>query len=167
MRRSKRIATLAAGGACLLVLTACGDEPQVFSGIEQCAMETGDRSQCEIDFAQAELAHAETAPKFEEQASCEEQYGKGNCVPANQQQAEGGGGGFFMPMMMGYMMARAFGGVSQPVYYDRKGYAYTRGAPAPAGVGMPNRTPGGAAGTNTVQRGGFGGTAGPAYSAGS
>lgn len=164
MKRSRRIATLAAGGATLLVLTACGEEPQVFSGVEQCAMETGDRRQCEIDFAAAEQAHAETAPKFEQQASCEEQYGVGNCVPAGQQ--AGMGGGFFMPMMMGYMMGRMFSGVSQPVYYDRGGYAYTRGKPAPAGLGLPSRAPG-AATPAGMRRGGFGGTAGAAYSAGS
>ncbi len=173
MRRSKRIATLVAGGTCLLLLSACEDDPEVFAGVEQCVAETGDRIACEADYAAALAAHRETAPKFADAARCEEIYGEGKCVPApagqtageqvaqGEQTAQGeqvaGGGGFFMPMMMGYMMGRMIGGASMPVYRDKSGYAYTSRAPGPA---TPDamRAP--------SSRGGFGRTGGAFSSAG-
>lgn len=163
MRRSKRIATLAAGGACLLVLTACEEKPDVFGSVEQCAMNTGDRTLCEQEFGQAQAAHEETAPKFEQQASCEEVYGQGKCVPA---QSASGGGSFFMPAMMGFMLGRMMGGAAMPVYYDRRGYAYTRGAPASTRIGGLSRAPAGAPDIGGTRRGGFGAT-GSLYSSGS
>ncbi len=152
MRRSNRIATLTLGSACLLVLASCSEnEPGVFQSVDDCLLQTGDRGACEQDQQAALKMHEETAPKYEQQASCEEVYGEGKCVPAQ----SAGGGSWFMPAMMGFMMGRMMGGGSaMPVYHDRRGYAYAGGKPWQGyGTAASSSRSG-----STVSRGGFGST---------
>lgn len=177
MRRSKRIATLTLGSACLLVLASCGEDnpPDVYGSVDECIAKTGDRTSCDQELAAAQKQHEETAPKYEQKASCEEIYGQGKCVPA---QSASGGGSWFMPAMMGFMAGRMMGGMSQPVYYDRRGYAFAGGQPWQERRDSVARSSGGYSRTGTtgttagsspsgsVSRGGFGAT-GSALSSGS
>ncbi len=104
-------------------------ETHVFPTLEECtASATGDSGyssrECSEAFALAEVAHAETAPRYNERALCEEQHG-GECV-ADPSAAASGGGSIFMPLMMGYMMGsmmnngRATMG-AQPLYRNSTG----------------------------------------------
>lgn len=106
-------------------------ETQVFPSLSECtAAAAGGVSQysaqdCEQAFALAEVAHSETAPRYDELALCEEQHG-GECVADPAAAASSGGGGIFMPLMMGYMMGsmmsngRATMG-AQPLYRTSTG----------------------------------------------
>lgn len=162
MRRSRRIATLALGGACLLSLNACDDKPKsdkVYGSVVECVADGKDEAACRQAFDEAGKIHEKEAPRFAAQASCEETYGAGNCVPAQS------GGGWFMPAVAGFMMGRMLGGSplagATPVYRDRYGYSYAGGRPMPdlqqAGTqsrsSSPTTKP---SGTSTTQRGGFG-----------
>ncbi|MEO5337375.1 MAG: DUF1190 domain-containing protein [Magnetospirillum sp. WYHS-4] len=174
MKRSRHVATLALGGACLLALTACDDKPKppdsIYGSVEECVADGKDEAVCRQSFADAQKAHQAAAPHHKNQASCEEVYGVGKCVPAQS------GGGWFMPALAGFMMGKMMGGGSQmaaatPVYRDRYGYSYTGGRPLPdiapkreeqrtggysgSGTGWSG---GKAAASPTVQRGGFGST---------
>jgi uncharacterized protein YgiB involved in biofilm formation len=165
MRKSRRIATLALGGACLLALTACEDKPKdrVYGSVEECVADGRDESSCRQAFDEAGLAHQKDAPRFTAQGTCEETHGAGNCVPAQ------GGGGWFMPALTGFMMGRMMGGGQMagatPVYRDRYGYSYAGGRPIPdlkpAAGSMSS-----AGKASTVQRGGFG-SSGRSFSASS
>ncbi|MBY0431652.1 MAG: DUF1190 domain-containing protein, partial [Rhodospirillales bacterium] len=130
MRRSRRIATLTLGGACLLALAACGDdegaEAKVYPSVEDCVAETKDEATCKKDFEDAQKRHAETAPNYPARGSCEEMYGQGKCVPVQKQDSHGGLTEMFMPALAGFLLGRTMG-QSQPVVVDRSGYAYVGG----------------------------------------
>lgn len=175
MRRSRRIATLALGGACLLSLTACDDKPKsdkVYGSVVECVADGKDETACRQALEEAGQVHEKDAPRFAARASCEETYGVGNCVPAQS------GGGWFMPAVTGFMMGRMLGGSplagATPVYRDRYGYSYAGGRPLPdlaqrrdgtqagsGGTSAGSFRGGGStatkpSGTSTTQRGGFG-----------
>lgn len=161
-----RYSTVAAVVA-LLALVSCGpnscssDDTQgpipagdsVYSDEAGCVAAGNTADACHAAFAAAQQQHEATAPHYAAQASCEDVYGPGNCVPRGS-----GGDSFFMPYMMGYMMGG--GGydrtvvVSRPVYIDRSGSFYSSGAriSTPPSVGS---------------RGGFGASSSiaPSYSA--
>lgn len=133
MKRSRSIVLttmLATGG---LSLTACegdtGGKPVdalSFTSVAECrAARTVTDAQCETAFQQAQKASAENAPRFDDQKTCEEQYGVSQCVPRNN-------GSFFTPLLTGFIIGQAlnnFGGGYRgaPMYRDRLGN-YTGGA---------------------------------------
>ena len=145
MRRSRRVATLLAGTATLLVLTACDEDPsdaKLYSDLEACKVENTP-DECEKAFAAAKTFHAEQTTRYKSQAECEDLFGQGRCEEVS---AVGGGpagqatpgqaipgqtastGGFFMPALMGFMLGRSLSGfgptAGYPVYSDRQGYVY-------------------------------------------
>jgi uncharacterized protein YgiB involved in biofilm formation len=77
--------------------------------------------QCQASYEQA----LNQAPRFNDQPSCEEQYGQGQCVPRTQ----AGGGSFFVPLLTGFLVARALGGFGGGYYGYRSPYRdrYYRG----------------------------------------
>ncbi len=67
-----------------------------------------------------------SAPRFEDQADCEDQFGNGNC--------RSGGTGYFMPIMTGFMIGRLMSGGSRyryaGLYRDERDDAYYSGSGA-------------------------------------
>ncbi|HSV28594.1 MAG TPA: DUF1190 domain-containing protein [Candidatus Omnitrophota bacterium] len=125
MRRSKRIATLTAGGACLVILAACDDSAvlpdtvTIHPNIDSCTQATGKLVACQQAFSEALSAHYTQAQKHPDRASCEERYGQGNCTPIQGQRGEA-----FVPAIAGFVLGSALGVASGvPVHYDRQGYA--------------------------------------------
>ena len=131
-KRSNRVA-LAVVGAAAFALAACGEEQvdaQAFPDLAACkaAATSGgmfSTQACDEAFGEAQALHAEAAPRYDSQATCEAEHGAGNCV--TEQQASGGSSGsIFMPMMMGYLIGSMLGGNSgkaaaQPLYKTSNG----------------------------------------------
>lgn len=94
-----------------MVLTACGDEPMsdvsVFRDVEQCvATNLFDRDTCSTMQADALEAHQSQAPRYDEQALCEAEFGLNGCTFVNRQadREEGGStSGFWMPFFSGWV----------------------------------------------------------------
>lgn len=128
MKRSKRIATLTLGGACLVVLAGCGESTEdmkVYQTVDECVAETSDRALCESELTAAKLAHEDTAPRFDSDAACKQEFE--NCVGVP---GVGGTTSWFMPALGGFVLGRMIGQpFAQPVFYDRKGYAFVRNLP--------------------------------------
>lgn len=194
-KRARRVALLLAGAA-TLSLAACKDDSvdaASFPDLQSCQEHAAKNSlwfspeDCEKQFAQAQQNYAETAPRYESQALCEQEHGEGNCGADPAAQA-GGGGSSFMPLLMGFMLGNilARGGVfGQPMVRTADGrfstpagnqsFASNRGAgkvapatfnPAPRTIGRPPMSA-----AQVAQRGGFGaartgGTGGSARSSG-
>lgn len=163
MRRSRRVATLVAGGALVgATLTGCDpaqEEVRIYPTAESCAVERTP-AECDAAFQQAEREHLATAPRFRTNEECEAAMGEGACTVVQNNT----GTGFFMPLMMGYMLGRTLG-APRPIYVDRDGFARSPGgvlgripggrttlARGPIGADVPR-----AAATGT-SRGGFGST---------
>ena len=188
MTRTGRMAALAAAVSVAALLSACDDkQPQhrsqvgtpqgqqeqtVYRNLDACLAQAKDMDgvqACRDGYSQAMEKMAE-APKYENQATCEDVYGAGACVPRGSVVHDGGGGGWFIPYMMGYMIGGGFGHSTAyyPVYVDRGGTTYAAGY---GGVGAGSArssvvsTPswqGGAPAavhSSSVTRGGFGSTA--------
>ena len=128
--RNVRIALL---GAAAFGLSGCVPEDvatQVFPSLAECRAAALDLTgafsveDCEQAFALAEVAHNETAPRYNELALCEEQHG-GECT-VDPAAASSGGGSIFMPLMMGYMMGSMMNNgraamAAQPLYRTASG----------------------------------------------
>jgi uncharacterized protein YgiB involved in biofilm formation len=104
--------------------TATADAVQIYPSVEACRA-AHSAAECDQAFAGAQAAHDGSAPHYASQASCEDLYGVGQCVPRT-----GGSGGWFIPAMIGFTLGHALGGygapvIYQPVYVDRRGIAYT------------------------------------------
>lgn len=185
MKRSGLMAAAAAVSAVAL-LSACDDHPHrtsqagvpqgqqqqtVYRNLDACLAQATDMTMvqaCRDGYAQAMEKMAE-APKYETQATCEDVYGPGACVPRGSVVHDGGGGGWFVPYMMGYMIGGGFGRSTAyyPVFVDRGGttFAGGYGGSATSVVNAPSWN-GGApaaaaarASSSSVVRGGFGSTA--------
>lgn len=146
--------------ALALCVVACDDsdtsqqppEVKVYASVDACKAEQPE-DECQKAFDGARDEHDRTAPRFQAQATCEDLYGPGNCVPRH---SEYGGNDVFIPYMMGYMMGHSSGSTvvyHYPVYVDRGGTAYSRGS----SIGTFARTAPSA--PATISRGGFGGSA--------
>lgn len=165
MKRSSQIA-LVLMSASPLLLTACSREQSeegLYTSVDACIQQTGDRSSCYQALAQAEREAMETAPRYATQEECVAAHGDGQCRTVTQQQ----GSSIFMPMMAGYIMGRMLSGnrvsglAGSPAFKDHRGGfqrpvagangVYRSGArPAMAPVRMAaNQKP-------TASRGGFG-----------
>ncbi|MBC6983009.1 DUF1190 domain-containing protein [Caulobacter sp. 17J80-11] len=169
-RRSASVGFSVLGLSAATVLAGCeqrveapAEETPVYASVEQCRQENM-AEDCDTAFQQAKADHARTAPKFADKAACEADWGAGSCE--EQPPVQAGGHSVFMPMMMGFLIGRAFGGGGYPVYGSPGGGLYSGGnkvgdAPVRNGKAMlPSRlsvasTPEG----GVVSRGGFGATA--------
>jgi uncharacterized protein YgiB involved in biofilm formation len=123
-------------GMAALSLAACDEDPtvqaQAFPDLASCLGEADEADapfaaqDCETAFAAAEAAHLEGAPRYEDEALCEEQHG-GECVAETRP-----GGPVFMPILAGYLLGRALSGdgravLSQPIVRRPGGYATVSG----------------------------------------
>lgn len=160
MKRSRRVGLLMASTISILALSGCYEEEPakiapadhsagIFQSVEACladARKTGASSEaaegepmsplqklemaCVDDWKKAEEEHVKNAPRFSDLASCEAEFGAGNCgAPAQDAAAAApgtvivqndGGGSAFMPFMMGYMLSNMMQS-SAPAYPDRSG----------------------------------------------
>lgn len=131
MKRSRVIPLIALGSASI-ALVGCESQQQalVFENVEQCvqSMELPD-SACQAEYDKALAAHQNSAPRFTDQKSCEEDFGAGRCSSYS-----AGGQSFFIPLMAGYMLASVvnsgqnyryggYGGTyAQPLYRTRNDF---------------------------------------------
>lgn len=123
--RGARMALL---GAAAFGLAACQEDgveavafPDEAACVEANADDPDARAACGEALAAAEAEHRRSAPRYDEQALCEEEHG-GACVAEDRE----GGGGVFLPIMAGYMMGRMLSGgsaqtLAQPLYRGRDG----------------------------------------------
>lgn len=139
------------GTAAAVSLTACGDEPttevQAFRSVSQCvASGLFDEESCEAMLRDALQAHQEDAPRYAEEALCEEEFGQEAC---QYQQAQGGGGGYWMPFFTGWIVGSLASEVIDEVgdafkKKQRKKYGtgsyYTQPFYRTANAGAPLRT---------------------------
>ncbi|MFD2174154.1 DUF1190 domain-containing protein [Rhodobacter lacus] len=180
---SKRSATVALFlvGAAAFTLAGCREEnvdAQAFPDLQSCLDAAGTGSlfsaeDCRKGFDEAATLNAETAPRYDSLAVCEEQYGKGNCG-SEAQAVEGGSGSIFMPLLMGFLLGNMLGGArgigAQPLHRTADGRFTTPGGgtsyanntgrgkigagaftKAPTTIGKPPMTR-----ATVAQRGGFG-----------
>lgn len=128
MKRSQRIATLTLGGAFVVLLAACGDsaeEMKAYKTVDECVAETNDRALCEGEMTAARLNHEDSAPRFADEQACKQEFD--NCTAVK---GVDGTPSWFMPAIGGFVLGRLLSQSSaQPVFYDRKGYAYVRNLP--------------------------------------
>lgn len=177
-KRSSKVALMVMVPATTIMLASCSSEQPietaVYETVDQCAG-FYNPEQCQAEFAAAKALHPQVAPKYTDQASCETDFGAGNCeAPAaaattasTTPAAASSSGSFFMPMMMGFMAGQLFNGggrshvKAQPLYKsgdDRATFRTAANQPVSRFTGpvsvMPSRVvpqPGA-----IVKRGGFG-----------
>ena len=100
---------------------------KIYNSVEACRVEQP-AEDCAKAFAGAEVEHEKSAPRFAARALCEAQYG--GCGAFHD-----GTGDWFVPAMVGFMLGHAPGTgavasvVSQPIYVDRGGTAYSGASP--------------------------------------
>lgn len=100
---------------------------KIYSSVEACRAEEP-AEDCAKAFASAEQEQAKSAPRFASRGLCEAQYGSCGAL-------HDGTGDWFGPAMVGFMLGHALGTgglagvVSQPVYVDRGGTAYSGASP--------------------------------------
>jgi uncharacterized protein YgiB involved in biofilm formation len=124
-----------------------GFQTLAFANLEECkATQVVTASTCELEFKRAEQIKVADAPKFENLASCEQEYGAAAC-----RSSTWNGASVFVPVMAGFLVARSLSGSQtegQPLYPPRTGPAS-----CPPGVqGRPEceqRTSGGSSGTSS------------------
>ncbi|WP_246849319.1 DUF1190 domain-containing protein [Rubellimicrobium arenae] len=118
-----------------LTLAACEEDPvvqaQAFPDLASCIDEADEADaaftaqDCETAFLAAQAAHLESAPRYEDEALCEEQHG-GECIVEARP-----GGSVFMPILTGYLLGRALSGgsglLSQPLVSRPGGFATVSG----------------------------------------
>ena len=119
-KRSRAVPLVALAGA--FGLAACEDDrvdAAVFPTAETCAAEAREG---EVWFSEADCAeaaetalaeHERSAPRYDDQALCEEQHG-GECYAEQRP----GGGSVFLPLIAGYMLGNMMSGrgAAQPLY---------------------------------------------------
>lgn len=91
-----------------IALSSCGEDPAVdaaaYSSPDQCiAAGKFSREDCLSDYQTAVQDFQKTAPKFNSQKECEDEFGANGCQ-ASTVVVQQGGGNSFVPYMMGYMM---------------------------------------------------------------
>ena len=86
MKRSRHVA-LTLLGAAAFGLAACQEEATEaasFADLDSCMAAASDggwftEADCKTTFAEAQVLHEETAPRYESRELCEEEHGVGNC----------------------------------------------------------------------------------------
>ncbi len=168
MKRSRKVALVLMSVSPLL-LTACASEEKLeqglYTSVEACTTQTGDRESCEKSFAAASSEHEASAPKYANREACEAEHGAGQCESSRSSSS------MFMPIMAGYLMGRMMSGnkvaglQSSPVFRDAKGGWQRPASPGSSGVYRPGSLGGRPSApvqmapnqAPTVSRGGFGG----------
>ncbi len=177
-KRSSKVALMVMVPATTMILASCSSEEPVqtavYENADQCAGYYNPE-QCQAEFNAAKALHPQVAPKYTDKASCETDFGAGQCettptttaatttAPAVTQSS----GGSFMPMMMGFMAGQMFSGgnrsslQAQPLYKssdDRSTFRTATNQPVSRFTGpvkvMPSRMAPQAG--SLVKRGGFG-----------
>jgi uncharacterized protein YgiB involved in biofilm formation len=89
---------------------AIAPDAQAFSTVEECRMTAGMTAEaCERAFAAAQQAAVANAPRFDNQTSCEAQYGAGQC-----RSSTWNGASVFVPAVIGMLVARSMMNADQP-----------------------------------------------------
>ena len=106
MKRSRAVVLTTLSAAGVAALSACGSsEEEVdsfpYATVAECER-AGDvpASECQAAYNQALANHELSAPRFESQALCEEEFGNNGCQTASS------GGSFWMPVLAGFMVGR-------------------------------------------------------------
>lgn len=140
---------------------AIAPDAQAFSTVEECRSAPGMTPEaCDRAFATAQQAAVANAPRFDNQTSCEAQYGAGQC-----RSSTWSGASVFVPAVVGMLVARSMMNAgqpqSQPLYPPRAGPANCpQGASTP---GQPECAPQ----SRTSSSGGGAFASGRSYSTGS
>ena len=134
-RKRARTARVVLLGTAAFSLAACQPENQVeatvFPSVAECQavadLPENDftAEDCQAGFDEAQAVAAETAPRYESEALCEEQHG-GECVV--EQRSDGTS--IFLPLLAGYMLGNMLGGrgmAAQPLYRTQGGRFATPG----------------------------------------
>ncbi len=122
MKRSRTTSLLLMGAAPLL-FSACQREPEVreglYTSVDTCARETGDRASCQEALASAQKQAGEQAPRYASQEQCRQDWGNERCTEQHDSQ----GHSFIGPMMAGFFMSQMLsnraGFNSAPAFQDR------------------------------------------------
>ncbi|WDS35378.1 DUF1190 domain-containing protein [Pseudoxanthomonas sp.] len=122
MKRSRTTSLLLMGAAPLL-FSACQREPEVreglYTSVDTCARETGDRASCQEAFASAQQQSAEQAPRYASQDQCKADWGEDRCT----EQRDSQGHSFVGPLMAGFFMSQMLnnraGLAGAPAYQGR------------------------------------------------
>lgn len=109
-------------------------DAQAFATTEECRTTAGMTAEaCDRAFASAQAVAAANSPRYENQASCEAQYGAGQCRTSTWN-----GSSVFVPAMVGMLVARSLANAaqpqSQPLFPSRAGPAN-----CPQGASTPGR----------------------------
>jgi len=139
-KRSRRVVltTLTAAGAA--AVSGCGSsdwsdsdaEGQVFSSVTECVAAGESRSECENAYAQARSADNDSAPRFDSQALCEQEFGSNQC-----EQRTSSGNSFWVPLLAGFVIGNVIDDIDidgrkrrryAPLYRSSAGTWYHGGA---------------------------------------
>lgn len=105
MKRS-RTAALLLMSSLPLYLTACGDDDTtregLYTSVESCAAQTGDRATCEQAFAKAKTDAEQNGPRFANREECATTYDWDRC----EERRDNTGHSFFGPMMTGFFLSQ-------------------------------------------------------------
>lgn len=162
MKRS-RVAKLILMGSGTFLLAGCSDPsppPSNFSTLDQCLQSKQFPEEvCKQSYEEAKALYEKDAPHFGQAASCEQQFGAGNCAPVRSSD----GSSWFLPAMAGYMIANALNSNDSRQYNSNLGgYGAGRGAYTSYpnyGAGTPYSSAGKYSPqpkATTTSRGGFG-----------
>ncbi|HEY0326427.1 MAG TPA: DUF1190 domain-containing protein [Allosphingosinicella sp.] len=191
-KRSRRVVltTLTAAGA--VAVSGCGSsdwsdadaEGQVYASVSECVAAGETRTECENAYSQARIDDSDSAPRFDSQSLCEQEFGSNQC-----EQRTTSGNSFWVPLLAGFVIGNAIGDVDidvdgrrrrryAPLYRSSGGTWFHGGA----GYGPLTRRSGGGYGfsrsgfdrpvgaprtysrSDVASRGGFGGRSGGASS---
>lgn len=114
MKRSTQIGLAAVGVVLVAAIWSSRDGDAkgdvAYGSIEECKADGQvSAQQCETLFGEAAAKRLAEAPKFQNQQSCEAQYGANGCSAARI-----GGVEYFLPALAGFMLARSLSGGGQP-----------------------------------------------------
>jgi uncharacterized protein YgiB involved in biofilm formation len=106
-------------------------DANVFKSVDDCLTSRDlDPTACRAAHENASQTHAQSAPRFEDKADCEKQYGAAQCTGTLRPNSTGGFSTYFIPAMVGYAVARSLGrggspqpAAAQPLYNCAPGQA--------------------------------------------
>lgn len=155
MKRSEMIILGAAG---LIIVAAFwpkseklgeGGEPLIFANPLDCKTSGSVSAEtCETEFGKAAERQLAEAPKFTDANACEQAHGFGACRPATWN-----GASVFVPAMVGFMLARSWGGLGAPAGQPLYG---APPQPCPPGVDTAARPECGSSRSNSSSSGSSG-----------
>jgi uncharacterized protein YgiB involved in biofilm formation len=171
MKRSIAISLALLGSG--IALSSCGEQKAVdaaaYANPDQCiAAGKFTREECLSDYQTAVADFQKTAPAFNSQKDCEDEFGDGKCQPAATSHPAGHSS--FTPFMMGYMMGNHSSSAPvavapQALYRSKSTSNFVNGGGAPVTKSLGAFTLKSRSSTfsapsptsKTIARGGFGG----------